>query len=118
MLRSSVVMLKKVFYLQEELLPGCADLKLALVPLHVVHETGIANIYVSEGKGVLGRFEVIQVTFSRIVHEPAQLVPPERPLARQLVQVAAQFGGLLPPAVDVGHVHGLDGRQTRGRAGV
>ncbi len=109
---------KKSSYLQEELLPSRADLKLTLFPFHIVAEARVADFDVPERQGVLRGLEVIQVTFPRIVHEPSRLVPPQRPLAGQFVQVPAQLGGLLLRSLDLGHIHGPGGHDPRCCAGV
>lgn len=107
----------KSSYLEKKLLPGRPDLKLTLFPLHIVAEARIAYFYVSERQGILGSLEVIQVTFPRIIDEPPRLVPSQRPLAGQFVQVAAQLGGLLLCVLHIGHIHGLGGGDPQRCAG-
>lgn len=108
----------KSFYLHEEFLPGRADLKLTLFPLHVVAEARIAYFDVPEWQGILGSLEEIQIAFPRIIREPPRLVPPQRPLAGQFVQVSAQFTGLLLRSIDLGHIHRPGGRKPRSCARV
>lgn len=104
--------------LQEELLPGRADLKLTLFPLHIVGEARVAYFDVAERQGILRSLEVIQVTLPRIIHEPPRLVPPQRSLAGQFVQVSAQLGGLLLRYLALAHVHRLGDLDPRSCAGV
>lgn len=104
----------KSLYLQDKLLSGRTDLKLTLFPFHIVAEARIAYVDVPEWQGILGSLEVIQITFPRIIHKPPRLVAPQRSLAGQFVQVAAQLGGLLLRYLDLGHIHRPGGHNPRG----
>lgn len=103
----------RTLYLQEELFAARVDGEVTLFGLHVVAETRIANFDVPERQRVLGSLEVIQVAIPGIIHEPPRLVAPQRPLTGQFGQVSAQFRGLPPPRLHLGHIYRPRGNDPR-----
>lgn len=59
----------------------------------VVAEAGGGDVQVPEGQRLLRPLEVVEVAAAGVEHEPAAAEAAQRPLARQLLQVPAEFGG-------------------------